>query len=41
MWKGNKQDEESRTSDELSFVSKNAMEHTTREIEDTLGLGTF
>lgn len=41
MRKGNKQDEDSRANSELSFISKNAMEHTTREIEDTLGLGAF
>lgn len=41
IWKGNRHDIESRTSSELSFISKNALEHTTREVDDTLGLGAF
>ncbi|XP_028401360.1 gamma-secretase-activating protein-like [Dendronephthya gigantea] len=41
MWKGNKQDLESRTNSEMSYVSKNALEHTTRNVDDILGLGAF
>ncbi|CAB4006797.1 Hypothetical predicted protein, partial [Paramuricea clavata] len=41
IWKGNRQEVRSRTSSKLSFISKNALEHTTREVEDTLGLGAF
>ena len=40
-WKANRQELESRTRSELSFISKNALEYTTREVEDTLGLGAF